>query len=170
MATSQPTTNCLYLIYKQTIQAKSYFYVVGDATLISEYQASLTKPFVDSRTGLAMFCGTEPHHHLFTNGIRLKRLRKHDGKIGFFIEDGEFKNAEAVALKSTVEFQFKYWMDKAVEVAKAGVEIPREYLEQFEQAVAKQPVAPPVATPATPVVETPVVDPDAFNPSPIDGE
>ena len=169
MATSQPSSTVLYIVYKQTFNARSYFYVVGDPALIAQYQASLPKAFVEDRgphKGVAVYCDPSTHASLFKTAM-LRPVRKKDGSVGWFLDDREYKAMEEMALKATVKFQFEYWMDKAVAIAKEGVEIPEEYLAQLT------PVAPPVTTP--PVAE-PVAPPDAtvdaeaFNPSPIDGE
>lgn len=128
MATSQPTSAFLYIVYRNYVAGNHYFQVVGEPALIAQYQASLAKPFFD-KDGNSMYCTKDAEAALIQTG-RLVHWKRGDGSIGFVHDLDQYRALRDLAAKqppSLVEF----FMKQAI--ATVNLEIPAKYLAKPQQ-------------------------------------
>ena len=134
MATSQPTSSFLYIVYRNYVAGNHYFQVVGEPVLIAQYQATLNKPFFD-KDGVSMYCTKDPEAALIQTG-RLVQWKRGDGSMGFVHDLDQYRAMRDLAAKqppSLVEF----FMGKAI--ATVNCEIPAKYLAKPQQPEQPQP-------------------------------
>jgi len=134
MATSQPTTSCLYIVYKNFANGYHFFTVVGDSSLIGDYQASLAKPFFDKLDGSSLYCTKDPEAALIQTG-RLVQWKRGDGSIGFVHDLDQYRALRDLAAKQPASL-VEFFMKQAI--ATVNVEIPARYLAKT-QPEAQQP-------------------------------
>lgn len=129
MATSQPTSAFLYIVYRNYVAGNHYFQVVGEPALIAQYQASLAKPFFD-KDGSSMYCTKDPEAALIQTG-RLVQWKRGDGSMGFVHDLDQYRALRDLAAKQTVASLVEFFMGKAI--ATVNCEIPAKYLAKPQQ-------------------------------------
>ena len=139
MATSQPTTNCLYIKYKNFANGYHFFTVVGHPEVIAVYQASLVKPFYDKDGVTSLYCTKDPEAALIQSG-RLVQWKRGDGTIGFVHDLDQFRTLRDLAAKQPASL-VEFFMKQAITAA--NCEIPQQLSQE--------------STPQ-------VLEPEAFNP------
>jgi len=115
-------------VYKNFANGYHFFTVVGDSSLIGDYQASLAKPFFDKLDGSSLYCTKDPEAALIQTG-RLVQWKRGDGSVGFVHDLDQYRALRDLAAKqppSLVEF----FMKQAI--ATVNVEIPARYLVKTE--------------------------------------